>query len=95
MLLTCKVILNIEYAKKRYPEHRICEENIPRTQNSNDFITQREMFTGLFEGATSNRAELDYKTRHDTPRRESLSFIYDSYMQYHGPIPWVLLIPSI
>ena len=53
------------------------------------------MFTGLFEGATSNRAELDYKTRHDTPRRESLSFIYDSYMQYHGPIPWVLLIPSI
>ena len=86
-------------------EQRICEKNtqnteyanknIPRTQNSNDFITQREMFTGLFEGATSNRAELDYKTRHDTPRRESLSFIYDSYMQYHGPIPWVLLIPSI
>ena len=43
------------------------------------------MFTGLFEGATSNRAEFDYKTRHDAPRRESLSFIYDSYMQYHGP----------
>ena len=85
MLLTCKMI----------PKYRICEEKIPRTQNSNDFIIQREMFTGLFEGATSNRAEIDYKTRHDAPRRESLSFIYDSYMQYHGPIPWVLLIPSI
>lgn len=85
MLLTCKMI----------PKYRICEEKIPRTQNSNDFIIQRVMFTCLFEGATSNRAELDYKIRHDAPRRESLSFIYDSYMQYHGPIPWVLLIPSI
>jgi len=61
--------------REKYPEHRICEENIPRTQNSNDFITQREMFTGLFEGATSNRAELDYKTRHDTPHRESILYI--------------------
>lgn len=85
MLLTCKMI----------PKYRICEEKIPRTQNSNDFIIQRVMFTCLFEGATSNRAELDYQIRHDPPRRESLSFIYDSYMQYHGPIPWVLLIPSI
>jgi len=85
MLLTCKMI----------PKYRICEEKIPRTQNINDFIIQRVMFTCLFEGATSNRAELDYKIRHDAPRRESLSFIYDSYMQYHESIPWVLLIPSI
>ena len=85
MLLTCKTI----------SKYRICEEKIPRTQNSNDFIIQRVMFTCLFEGATSNRAELDYKIRHNSPRRECLSFIYDSYMQYHGSIPWVLLIPSI
>ena len=68
---------------------------IPRTQNINYFIIQRVMFTCPFEGATSNRAELDYKIRHGAPRRGSLSFIYDSYMQYHGSIPWVLLIPSI
>jgi len=85
MLLTCKMI----------PKYRICEEKIPRTQNSNDFIIQRVMFTCLFEGETSNRAELDYKIRHDAPCKESLSFIYDSYMQYHESIPWVLLIPSI
>ena len=63
MLLICKWYPNIEYAKKRYPEHRICEEKIPKTQNSNDFIIQRVMFTCLFEGATSNRAELDYKDK--------------------------------
>ena len=80
---------------KNDTQYRICEEKIPRTHNSNDFIIQRVMFTCLFEGATSNRAKLDYKIRHDAPRRESLSFIYDSYMQYHGPIPRVLLIPSI
>jgi len=51
MLLNYKII----------PKYRICEEKIPRTQNSNDFIIQRAMFTCLFEGATSNRAELDYK----------------------------------
>ena len=53
------------------------------------------MFTCLFEGATSNGAELDYKIRHDAPRRESVSFIYDSYMQYHESIPWVLLALEI
>ena len=53
MLLTCKQYPNREMAKKRYREHRICEENIPRAQNSNDCIIQREMFIGLFEGATS------------------------------------------
>ena len=95
MLLTCKAIPKHRICEEKIPRHRICEENIPITQNSNDFIIQREMFTGLFEGATSNRAELDYKTRHNAPRRESLSFIYDSYMQYHEPISWVLLIPSI
>jgi len=85
MLLTCKAIPKHRICEKRYREHRICEDIIPRTQQRNEFIIQREMFTGLFEGATSNRAELDYKTRLDAPHRESLSFIYDSYMQYHGP----------
>ena len=65
MLLTCKMI----------PKYRICEEKIPRTQNNNDFIIHRVMFTCLFEGATSNREELDYKIRHDAPRRESLSLL--------------------
>ena len=89
MLLTCKKIPKYRICEERYPEHRIVRDN------NKYFIIQKAMFTGLFEGATSNRAELDTKIRHDAPRRESLSFIYDSYMQYHGPIPWVLLIPSI
>ena len=84
---------------QKIPKYRICEERYPEHRivrdNSKYFIIQKAMFTGLFEGATSNRVELDSKIRHDAPRRESLSFIYDSYMQYHGPISWVLLIPSI
>jgi len=78
MLLTCKTIPEYRICKEIYPEHRIV-----RTNNKY-FIIQKVMFTCLFEGATSNRAELDYKIRHDAPHRESLSFIYDSYMQYHG-----------
>ena len=89
MLLTCEKIPEYQICEEIYPEHRTMRNN------NKYFIIQKAMFTGLFEGATSNRAELDYKTRHDAPRRESLSFIYDSYMQYHGSIPWVLLIPSI
>ena len=72
-LIPLVMLLNLQ----KIPKYRICEEKRPRTQNGNDFIIQREMFTCLFEGATSNRAELDYK--HDAPRRELLSFIYDSY----------------
>jgi len=89
MLLTCRKIPKYRICEERYPEHRIVRDN------SKYFIIQKAMFTGLFEGATFNRAELDSKIRNDAPRRESLSFIYDSYMQYHGSIPWVLLIPSI
>jgi len=88
-LLTCKTIPEYRICEEIYPEHRIVRNN------SKYFIIQKEMFTCLFEGATCNRVELDYKIRHDVPRRESLSFIYDSYMQYHGSIPWFLLIPSI
>jgi len=89
MLLTCKTILEYQICEEIYPEHRIVRNNIKY------FIIQKAMFTCLFEGVTFNRAELDYKIKHDAPRRESLSFIYDSYMQYHGAIPWFLLIPSI
>jgi len=89
MLLTCKMIQEYQICEAIYPEHRIA------SKNNKYFIIQKAMFTCLFEGATSNRAELDDKIRHDAPRRESLTFIYDSYMQYHGSIPWVLLIPSI
>jgi len=63
---------------RRSKEHRIVRDN------NKYFIIQKAMFTGLFEGATSNRAEIDSKIRHHAPCRESLSFICDSYMQYHG-----------
>ena len=89
MLLTYKMIKEYQIYVEIYPEHRTVRNN------SKYFIIQKAMFTCLFDGAPSNRAELDYKIRHDAPRRESLSFIYDSYMQYHGAIPWFLLIPSI
>ena len=79
MLLTCK-------AK---PRHRICEEKIPKTPRirrfdtqtpqSNEFINQREMFTGLFEGATSNRAELDYRIILDASS-QGVSILYISFM---------------
>ena len=78
MLLTCKTIQQYQICAEIYPEHRIVRNN------RRYFIIQKAMFTCLFEGTTSNRAELDCKIRHDAPRRESLSFIYDSYMQYHG-----------
>ena len=89
MLLTCKKIPKYRICEERYPEHRIVRDN------NKYFIIQKAVFTRLFVGATSNRAELDTKIRHNAPRRESLSFIYDSHMQYHGSIAWVLLIPSI
>ena len=63
--------------------------------NNKYFMIEKAMFTCLFKGATSNRAQLNEKIRHDAPRGESVFFIYDSYMQYHGAIPWFLLIPSI
>jgi len=75
MLLTCKA----------RPKHRICEEKIPKTPKvrrcdtqtpqSNEFIIQREMFTGLFEGATSSKAELDYKIRLDASS-QGVSILY-------------------
>ena len=74
-----------EYAKKIYPEHRIAMIVLSREKCSQ----------ASSRGQPPNRAELDYKTRHNAPRRESPSFIYESYMQYHEPIPWILLIPSI
>ena len=69
---------------QKIPKYRICEEKYPEHRivrvNNKYFIIQKALFTGLFEGATSNSAELDSKIRHDAPCRESLSFIYDSYM---------------
>jgi len=55
MLLTCKKIPKYRICEGRYPEHRRVRDNIKY------FIIQEAMFTGLFEGATSNRAELDSK----------------------------------
>ena len=78
MLLTCKRILEYQICEEIYPEHRAMRNN------SKYFIIQKPMFTCFFKGATSNKAELNYKIRHNAPRGESLSFIYDSYMQYHG-----------
>ena len=56
---------NIDLQGKSTENTEYAKIIIPRAQNSNDCIIQRETFTGLFEGATSTRAELDYKIRHD------------------------------
>jgi len=53
MLLTCKTIPKYQICEEIYPEHRTMR-NINKY-----FIIQKEMFTCLFEGATSIRAELD------------------------------------
>ena len=58
-LIPLVMLLNLQ----KIPKYRICEEKRPRTQNGNDFIIPRVMFTCLFEGETSNRAELDYKNK--------------------------------
>ena len=50
---------------QKIPKYRICEENYPEHRivrdNNKIFYYSKAMFTGLFEGATSNRAELDSK----------------------------------
>jgi len=71
MLLTCEKIPEYQICEEIYPEHRIIRNN------SKYFIIQKRkaMFTCLFEGATSNRVEFNYKIIHDAPREESLSFI--------------------
>jgi len=69
MLLTCKNIPEYQICEEIYIEHRTMRNN------SKYFIIQKAMFTCLFEGATKNREELDYKIRHDASRGESLSFI--------------------
>jgi len=53
MLLTCKKIPKYRICEERYPEHRIVRDN------SKYFIIQKAMFTGLFEGEKSNRADLN------------------------------------
>ena len=64
---------------KKLPEYQICKEIYleHRTMRNKKkyFIIQKAMFTCLFEGATSSRAEPNDKIRHDAPRGESLSFI--------------------
>lgn len=57
MLLTYKTMPNYRIWEEIYPEHRIVRNN------SKYFIIQKAMFTCLFEGATSNRAELDYRNK--------------------------------
>jgi len=78
MLLTCKKIPQYQICEEIYPVHRIMKNNpVHRSMKNNNkyFIIQKAMFTCLFQGATSNKAELNYTIRHDAPGGESLSFI--------------------
>jgi len=91
MLLTCEKFQNTNYVKKYNPEHRTKWEK----QQVFYYSEMKAMFTCLFKGETSSRAELDYKIRLDI-YQWGVSMLYIGFIHM---IPWVitmvLSIPSI